>query len=429
MIGIVCSRADEASLSIREALLERADWRGNTPKKHGDFALRTIDEPHLEAERAAALFDDPDLVAFASKHAGETGPLLTAHFTGNFGPAEYGGKAGTLARAAPNVQKRLLAAFDEHAPEAYDTGIECTHHGPSEVGCPSLFVELGSDEAQWNDPAGAEAVAAAILALGDTPPTSERTVVSFGDDHYAPRPTRIVEETDWCVGHIASDWALSAMGEPDPDVLRQAFERSGATRALVAGERPDLRSTVEGLGYRVVSETYLRETDGVPLALAEQLEARLRTVDAGLRFGAPARERTAAGEYAVESLPDDLLAECAGVDQERTRELVAASALAYGTAENGALVEGNAAFPDASAYDRLVADLAGLLGEKYDAVERERGEVVAVRETFDPEAARTLGISEGPAFGKLAAGEAVEVHGEEIPPEAVQTEEERRFPL
>jgi D-aminoacyl-tRNA deacylase len=429
VIAVVCSRDDEASMAIRDALLASADWSGDGPHRHDEFVLRTFHESHLELERVAAAFDDPDFLVFASKHAGETGPLLTAHFTGNFGPADHGGREGELAAAAPNAQKAVLGALRERAPEGYEAGVECTHHGPSAVGCPSMFVELGSSESEWTDPAGAEAVAGAILSLAGAPPRHERTVVSFGDDHYAPRPTRVIAETDWRVGHVGSEWALTAMGEPDPEVINRAFERSGAARALVAGERPELRSVVGNLGYRVVSETYLRETTDVPLALAEQLERRLRTVDAGLRFGGPATAREGAGEYAVRSLPDDLLAECAGIDRERTGELVAASALAYTTAENGTLVEGRGAFPDAGDYDRLVADLAGLLGEKYDAVEREGDEVIAVREAFDPEAARTLGISQGPAFGTLAAGEAVEVNGEEIPPEAVRSEVERRFPV
>jgi hypothetical protein len=52
-----------------------------------------------------------------------------------------------------------VSALEEHAPEGYETGIECTHHGPSAVGVPSLFVEVGSDEPQWKDETAARAVA------------------------------------------------------------------------------------------------------------------------------------------------------------------------------------------------------------------------------------------------------------------------------
>jgi len=92
--------------------------------------------------------------AFVSRHSGETGELLTAHVTGNFGPAPYGGEPDTLARAAPGAEKRVVEALAAHAPEGYDVGIECTHHGPTDTSVPSLFVELGSDEPQWTDGCG-----------------------------------------------------------------------------------------------------------------------------------------------------------------------------------------------------------------------------------------------------------------------------------
>ncbi|EMA53154.1 hypothetical protein C450_07567 [Halococcus salifodinae DSM 8989] len=52
------------------------------------------------------------------------------------------------------------------------------------------------------------------------------------------------------------------------------------------------------------------------------------------------------------------------------------------------------------------------------------------RETaFDPAAARDAGVPEGPAFGRLADGEAVTVDGRTIEPEGVHERRERRFPL
>ena len=177
MIGLVVSRADSASVNVGEALRSLAEWErhedpasdadgGGTYYRHGDFELREFEEWHLELDGVADAFSGaPEFVAFLSRHAGETGPLLTAHFTGNFGPAEYGGSPGELSRACPNVQRAVVEAFDRHAPDGYEVGIECTHHGPSDVGAPSLFVELGSSESEWEDPEGARAVARAVLEL------------------------------------------------------------------------------------------------------------------------------------------------------------------------------------------------------------------------------------------------------------------------
>ncbi|MFC7177074.1 hypothetical protein [Halosegnis marinus] len=68
-----------------------------------------------------------------------------------------------------------------------------------------------------------------------------------------------------------------------------------------------------------------------------------------------------------------------------------------------------------------------MLRAKYDTVEIADGAVLAREETFVPEKAATLGVGEGPAFGKLAAGEAVEVDGRTIEPHAVHEERELRF--
>src|SRR6056297_1909180 len=181
MLAIVVSRADEASVNIGEQLLDIADWTetvddgrsdadgGGTVYRTDGAELREFEGRHLELDRPADAFDDPDLLLFASKHAGETGELLTAHHTGSFGEAEYGGESGRFARAAPNAHRAVVESLAAHAPENYDVGMECTHHGPTDVGVPSMFVEVGSAEPQWRDPAAARAVARAILDLRGVP--------------------------------------------------------------------------------------------------------------------------------------------------------------------------------------------------------------------------------------------------------------------
>ncbi|WP_435097757.1 D-aminoacyl-tRNA deacylase [Halarchaeum sp. P4] len=435
-VGIVVSRADSASRAIGERLLalrnwERADDDASAARHRCEgFELREFEDWHLELDDIAEVFDDPELVVFASRHSGETGPFLTAHFTGNFGAAEHGGADRSLAEACPNAHREVVSAFADHAPGGYEVGMECTHHGPTSVGVPSMFVELGSGEDQWADEDAAEAVARAILDLQGVAPHTERTVVAFGGGHYVPRPTRVVETTDWAVGHIAADWCLDDLGDPreHADVVDQVFVESDATRAVVDGEKPRLRSVIDDLGYDVVSETWLRETTGVDLDLVDDLETHLCSVDDGLRFGDAARREPPA-EYVVADHPDGLWADAHSVDPDAALAAASEHALAYTTEESGNRVAGEVAFADAEAYDDYVDALVGLLDEKYDDVTRDDAAVHVVDESFDPEKAMTLGVPEGPKFGRLAAGQPVEVNGEEISPETVSSEREETYPL
>ena len=432
MIGIVVSRADSASVHIGEHLLSLADWDAQTDDGRPDadgggtfyrrdgFELREFDDLHIYIDDPAEAFTvDIDLLAVVSRHAGETGPLLTAHFTGNFGPADYGGDDGSFARACPNAQRAVVEALRDHAPEGYDVGIEATHHGPTQTTVPSMFVELGSGEPEWEDPAGARAVAAAVLDIEGVEPDTDRQLVGFGGGHYAPRFLRILDDTDWCVGHIAADWQLKAMGDPDAnrDVLRRAFDASAADVALVDGNRDELAGVLDDEGYRVVSETWVRETAGVPLERVRELESDITRIEDGLRFGADID----ADAYDTVSLPDGLLSEAQGVDLDAALDAVSETTVAFHTTEGGTRAVGRAAVTG-ERYDELVERLCEILRQKYDSVVREDGHVTARVSAFDPGAARERGVPEGPAFGKLSSGQEVDVDGDTIHPADVSRE-------
>ncbi|MCJ0618700.1 hypothetical protein JZX76_03940 [Haloarcula hispanica] len=451
MLGIVVSHADAASMHIGEHLRSLRDWEtsvdetrpddegGGTVYQIDSVELREFEALHLDIENVAAAFDDPDLLVFASKHAGETDELLTAHHTGNFGVAEYGGEDGQFARACPGAHKAVVSALQRHAPPDYEVGMECTHHGPTAVGVPSMFVEVGSAEPQWEDPDAAEAAARAILDLADEPADkprengTRRHLLGVGGGHYAPRFERVVRETDWAVGHIAANWSLDALAEwavSDAErdtVLDRAFRASAADYALMEGDRPDLTAAIESLGYRVVSETFVRETTGVDLGLVETLEDAVRPVDDGLRFGELASGYD--GEWTVIDLPNELISDVRGVDSEALRETIERQSIAYATEQNGTVLTGPIVCPAATEIEAVVEPLVEILERRFDSVDWTADELVARETAFDPDLARTAGIPEGPKFGKLASGQSVEIDGEEIDPERFQRERIRRYTL
>ncbi|RLM42142.1 hypothetical protein DVK00_17240 [Haloarcula sp. Atlit-47R] len=451
MLGIVISHADVASTHIGEHLRSLRDWEtsvdetrpvaegGGTVYRTDGVELREFEALHLDIERVGAAFDSPDLLVFASKHAGETDELLTAHHTGNFGVAEYGGEDGQFARACPSAHTTVVSALQRYAPPDYEVGMECTHHGPTAVGVPSMFVEVGSAEPQWKDPDAAAAAARAILDLADEPADkprengTRRHLLGVGGGHYAPRFERVVRETDWAVGHIAADWSLDALTEwADSDeerdaVLERALQASAADYALMEGDRPDLQAAIESLGYRVVSETFVQETTGVNLALVEALEDTVCPVDDGLRFGelAPGYD----GEWTVLELPTELISDVRGVDNEALRETIERQSIAYVTEQNGTVFTGPIICPAGTDLRAVVDPLVEILERRFDSVEWAADELIARETAFDPDLARTAGIPEGPKFGKLASGESVEIDGEEIGPERFQRERIRRYTL
>lgn len=217
---VLVSRADPASVTIRDALLDMAPWResgsfeGLPLRERPGFVMAETDRLHLECDlvdrrlRAAGVAFDAILVA--SKHKAESGkPALTVHPIGNAGAADFGGAPRRLVPAAPLLMSRVLRRLAIEARGLkHQVTFEATHHGPY-LETPTAFVEIGTDEASWRDAAIGQRVARAILAAnepsaGDAAPT----LVALGGSHYAPRITDLVKQSRLNVGHILPGYAI-----------------------------------------------------------------------------------------------------------------------------------------------------------------------------------------------------------------------------
>ena len=168
-----------------------------------------------------------DAVIFASRHSSEKGePSLTVHCTGNvLNEAPYGGKPRSLALVEPNRMRTALLSLSESREElglSYLVSLEATHHGPTELSVPSMFVEIGSSAKQWQDPRAGKAMADAIGA-GATRPSNGTQAVGFGGGHYSWKHTEAVLKDGFALGHILSKYFFQSY---DPAIVDLAFRRT-----------------------------------------------------------------------------------------------------------------------------------------------------------------------------------------------------------
>jgi D-aminoacyl-tRNA deacylase len=169
-----------------------------------------------------------DAIVFASRHKSDSGePTLTVHVSGNLtSNARFGGRPNRLALADPHMVKSALQSLKSAQKrlrlDRYLVSIEATHHGPTELQVPSLFVEIGSSEEQWNDEVAAEAVADAIYTCA-TKPALGKPAVGFGGGHYSMKHTEANEGTELAVGHVLPKYFFDSF---DPSMVWQAFERT-----------------------------------------------------------------------------------------------------------------------------------------------------------------------------------------------------------
>ena len=253
-ILIVASLIDPASVNIAEKLVKeyRLEESGRTFSrkpvyKKDDLLLAYLDVDDIYAEDVDKIFQAEEVI-FASRHQSESGePTLTVHVPGNVvNKADFGGRPGSLAWAHPQRMKAALTALmqakNEFALADYSVSLEVTHHGPTELMVPVMFVEIGSSESQWTDEKAGYAVAKAIWA-GGTKPVDSQGCVGFGGGHYATKHTKITLEEDVAVGHIFSKYAFIEGFEPR--LIEESFRKTYGGCKLAAidwkGVRGDSR--------------------------------------------------------------------------------------------------------------------------------------------------------------------------------------------
>nr|MDO8113026.1 D-aminoacyl-tRNA deacylase [Candidatus Sigynarchaeota archaeon] len=251
---VVSSFEDIAGTNIKRKLLQRGSW--TSVENHAGAKeilycdkykayLVTIEESLVQSDRldeyCAVAGIEPLAYIYASRHRSETGrPALLAHVTGNWGDkADLGGEPRKLSMASGALLRLaflgLLSQKQSHAAELekFVVDLEVTHHGPTNLQAPLVFVELGSDEPAWKDGPGADAVASVILELlgkissagydlGKLGADLAGTGIGFGGLHYAQSFERVMT-TRAALSHIVPKHAIEGLTR---DVVELAVKKT-----------------------------------------------------------------------------------------------------------------------------------------------------------------------------------------------------------
>lgn len=209
----------QASQNIKEFLVDLPP----------NMFLYEVDKNSIECEEVDKEVD-ADLIVFATRHQSESGRAsLTCHTQGNWGKAELGGKERELGVAPALYLKEFYLAMKAYSEEFEgEVTLEVTHHGPS-VEKPCMFVEIGSSEKEWVDERYGKIIAECIKKVFVKELTGKSCVL-LGGGHYNSAANKIMERTEYAVGHICPKYALDLL---DSEMITQAIERTIPKPSLV----------------------------------------------------------------------------------------------------------------------------------------------------------------------------------------------------
>jgi D-aminoacyl-tRNA deacylase len=107
----------------------------------------------------------------------------------------------------------------------YEIAMEATHHGPTTLQKPVMFVELGSSEKYWGDKNAAAVVADALIESLTEKRIWSRVAIGFGGTHYPEKFTRMMIEEDTAFSFIAPKHVLEYI---DDRMVGQMVQRTAA---------------------------------------------------------------------------------------------------------------------------------------------------------------------------------------------------------
>ena len=213
-----------------------SDSKRNDILKENEIYLGLTVSPliHLNDLKVGDSSIDPDLLIFASRHRSETErPAFLVHTTGNWADkADFGGNPRELSTASALLLKAGLLSLIEQAKTSsysnFSLDIEVSHHGPTTLEKPLIFMELGSSEKEWViDDAGkvvSSAVINTVLKYLELQKQKEIKIgIGFGGMHYAPQFKKLIMNKNIAVSFICPKYFVQKLNR---DMIEQMINKN-----------------------------------------------------------------------------------------------------------------------------------------------------------------------------------------------------------
>src|SRR3984957_7577262 len=238
---LITSTRDEASATIASGLVKNHDFQsteialmGKPVFQKGSLLLVTIDTEIISPPDLDTYFN-PQAYIFLSRHRAESGiPSLTVHTTDNFTyKPSLGGRPKEVGGVNPDLQKNYLIALNKRKDEIndYQLTIEATHHGPTSLKRPVLFVELGSSEKNWGDERAGKVIGDALIEALTQGRSWDRVAIAFGGPHYPAKFNKLLLESDVALSYVVAKHSLDGV---DSEMFGQMIQKTSKFPRFVA---------------------------------------------------------------------------------------------------------------------------------------------------------------------------------------------------
>ncbi|MCX6748722.1 MAG: hypothetical protein NT076_03885 [Candidatus Pacearchaeota archaeon] len=172
---------------------------------------------------------DADFIIFATTHRGNKERMLSVHAPGNWKQADLGGKEGKICLTSAFILKTFFQELNKNIPEGWQATLECTHHGPY-LEKPCLFIEIGSNEANWQDKQAGKSIAKTIKdsinIINSGKSESWIPAIGLGGPHYCSNFNKIQLNSNYAISHIIPEYMLPFSESMIKEALAKTQEKN-----------------------------------------------------------------------------------------------------------------------------------------------------------------------------------------------------------